>query len=64
MKVPQYYCVFFVATAGLQGNLLGSDEQEIILLIYVIIDSYVNKVRISQSSYVNKVRMRFWPNKF
>ncbi|KAI5727194.1 hypothetical protein M8J76_015896 [Diaphorina citri] len=44
MKVPQYYCVFFVATAGLQGNLLGSDEQEIILLIYVIIDSYVNKI--------------------
>lgn len=44
MKVPHHYCVFYVATAGLQGNLLGSDEQEIILLIYVIIDSYVNKV--------------------
>lgn len=44
MKVPQHYCVLFVATAGLQGNLLGSDEQEIILLIYVIIDSYVNKI--------------------
>lgn len=41
-----YVCAFYVATAGLQGALLGSDEEEIILLIYVIIDLTQNKVRL------------------
>lgn len=37
--------VLYVATAGLQGNALGSDEQEITLLVYVLIDVLQNKVR-------------------
>lgn len=41
---PQHICVVYVATAGLQGPLMGSDEQEIVLLIYVIIDAVQNKV--------------------
>lgn len=35
----------YVATAGLQGNALGSDEEEITLLVYVLIDELQNKVR-------------------
>ncbi|XP_075227568.1 epithelial splicing regulatory protein fusilli [Lycorma delicatula] len=43
MGIP-HLCVLYVATAGLQGNALGSDEEEIVLLIYVIIDMNRNKV--------------------
>lgn len=39
-----YLCALYVATAGHQGNLLGSDEQEIVLLIYVVIDMTTNAV--------------------
>ncbi|KAG5876463.1 hypothetical protein JTB14_000636 [Gonioctena quinquepunctata] len=41
---PHYICVLYVATAGIQGPLMGSDEQEIVLLIYVIVDVIQNKV--------------------
>lgn len=41
---PHYVCVLYVATAGLQGSLMGSDEQEIVLLIYVVVDVVSNKV--------------------
>ncbi|KAJ3636916.1 hypothetical protein MTP99_000417 [Tenebrio molitor] len=41
---PHHVCVLYVATAGLQGSLMGSDEQEIVLLIYVIVDVVQNKV--------------------
>ncbi|KAK5647185.1 hypothetical protein RI129_002077 [Pyrocoelia pectoralis] len=41
---PHHVCILYVATAGLQGPLMGSDEQEIVLLIYVIIDVMQNKV--------------------
>ncbi|XP_077276765.1 RNA-binding protein fusilli-like isoform X2 [Temnothorax americanus] len=34
----------YVATAGLQGNALGSDEEEITLLVYVLVDELRNKV--------------------
>lgn len=41
---PHHVCILYVATAGLQGPLMGSDEQEIVLLIYVIIDVVQNKI--------------------
>lgn len=44
MAGPHHVCVLYVATAGLQGPLMGSDEQEIVLLIYVIVDVLQNKV--------------------
>ncbi|CAH0390740.1 unnamed protein product [Bemisia tabaci] len=44
MKSPQHLCVLYVATAGLQGNALGSDEQEVVLLVYVIVEVSANKV--------------------
>ncbi|XP_072156853.1 RNA-binding protein fusilli isoform X2 [Bemisia tabaci] len=53
MKSPQHLCVLYVATAGLQGNALGSDEQEVVLLVYVIVEVSANKV-IGVQQYVVK----------
>lgn len=39
-----YVVALYVATAGLQGNTLGSDEEEITLLVYVLLDVLQNKV--------------------
>lgn len=41
---PTHLVALYVATAGLQGNALGSDEEEITLLVYVLIDVLQNKV--------------------
>lgn len=43
-KGPTHLVALYVATAGLQGNALGSDEEEIILMVYVLIDALQNKV--------------------
>lgn len=53
MAGPHHICVVYVATAGVQGNLLGSDEQEIVLLIYIIIDVVQNKVCVLSYSQSN-----------
>lgn len=44
MMGSRYLCVLYVATAGQQGQRLGSDEEEVVLLIYVVIDVALNKV--------------------
>lgn len=44
METP-YLCVLYVATAGQQGPGLGADEEEIVLLVYIVIDMPQNKVR-------------------
>jgi epithelial splicing regulatory protein 1/2 len=44
MEAP-YLCVLYVATAGQQGPGLGADEEEIVLLVYIIIDMGQNKVK-------------------
>lgn len=41
---PNILVALYVATAGLQGNALGSDEEEITLLVYVLINELQNKV--------------------
>ncbi|XP_024938562.1 RNA-binding protein fusilli isoform X3 [Cephus cinctus] len=41
---PTHLVALYVATAGLQGDSLGSDEEEITLLVYVLIDALQNKV--------------------
>nr|CAD7444177.1 unnamed protein product [Timema bartmani] len=38
-----YLCVLYVSTAGQQGPGLGTDEEEIVLLVYVVIDMGQNK---------------------
>lgn len=44
MLVPGHVVSLYVATSGLGGSALGSDEKEIILLVYVIIDVQTTKV--------------------
>lgn len=44
MADASYLCVFHLATAGQQGPNLGSDEEEIVALMYVIIDRNQKKV--------------------
>jgi epithelial splicing regulatory protein 1/2 len=44
METP-YLCVLYVATAGQQGPVLGADEEEIVLLVYIIVDMGQNKVK-------------------
>ncbi|XP_011303208.1 RNA-binding protein fusilli isoform X1 [Fopius arisanus] len=50
-KGPTHLVALYVATAGLQGNALGSDEEEIILMVYVLIDALQNKV-MGQQQYI------------
>lgn len=40
-----WVCALHVRTAGLGGAALGSDEEEIVYLAYVVIDVLTNQVR-------------------
>lgn len=44
MFVPGHVVSMYVATGGASGLSLGSDEKEIILLVFAIIDAATNKV--------------------
>ncbi|XP_032455398.1 RNA-binding protein fusilli isoform X2 [Nasonia vitripennis] len=54
---PTHLVALYVATAGLQGNALGSDEEEITLLVYVLIDALQNKVMGRQQYIVKPMAM-------
>ncbi|XP_067005775.1 RNA-binding protein fusilli isoform X2 [Anabrus simplex] len=56
MMESPYLCVLYVATAGQQGPGLGADEEEIVLLIYVMIDMVQNKV-VGVTQYLVKPRV-------
>ncbi|CAG7819134.1 unnamed protein product [Allacma fusca] len=43
-KQPPFLGIFFVATAGQNGSLLGSDEEEIVLLVLSILNTSSNQV--------------------
>lgn len=45
MLVPGHVCSLYVATGGANGSALGSDEKEIVMLDYAIIDVITNEVR-------------------
>lgn len=45
MQVPEHVVSFYVATCGQNGPGLGSDEKEIILLVYVILEATTGQVR-------------------
>lgn len=44
MLVPGHVVSMYLSTGGVSGASLGSDEKEIILLVYVIIDDRTSKV--------------------
>lgn len=50
MFVPGHVVSMYVATGGASGLSLGSDEKEIILLVFAIIDAVTNKV--SHESFI------------
>ncbi|XP_043581341.1 RNA-binding protein fusilli isoform X2 [Bombus pyrosoma] len=54
---PTHLVALYVATAGLQGNALGSDEEEITLLVYVLIDVQQNRVMGRQQYIVRPMVM-------
>ncbi|TMW53652.1 hypothetical protein DOY81_001289, partial [Sarcophaga bullata] len=44
MQVPEHVVSFYVATCGQNGPGLGSDEKEIILLVYVILEATTGQI--------------------
>lgn len=44
MQVPDHVVSLYVATCGQNGSGLGSDEKEIILLVYIVIDTTTTQV--------------------
>ncbi|XP_046810855.1 RNA-binding protein fusilli isoform X2 [Lucilia cuprina] len=44
MQVPEHVVSFYVATCGQNGPGLGSDEKEIILLVYVILEAATGQI--------------------
>ena len=51
-STSQYLVVFHAISAGLNGAALGSDEADIVNLIYIIIDVEQNKVRNFLKAYI------------
>lgn len=49
-----WVCALHVRTAGLGGAALGSDEEEIVYLAYVVIDVLTNKVNFHYELNTNK----------
>ena len=45
----RYLVVFHAVSAGLNGAALGSDEQEIVFIVAVVLDVRDNQVRIAQT---------------
>ena len=41
---PSHYVAFHTVTSGLNGPDLGSDESEIVILLFVVIDAKTKKV--------------------
>lgn len=44
MLVPGHVCSLYLATGGVNGSALGSDEKEIVMLHYTVIDVLMNEV--------------------
>lgn len=51
-----WVCALHVRTAGLGGAALGSDEEEIVYLAYVVIDVLTNQVRYIATYLVYTIR--------
>lgn len=44
MLVPGHVCSLYLATGGANGPALGSDEKEIVMLDYTVIDALTKEV--------------------
>ena len=45
MSDTKYLVIFYGVSAGQNGDNLGSDEQDLVMLIFLVIDTEENKVR-------------------
>ena len=66
MQVQGHVVSLYVATCGQNGPALGSDEKEIILLVYVVIDAATNTVSAEVHIYMKIYRLiwdRFYPGR-
>ena len=57
VMAPSHIIIVFVATAGQNGENLGSDEAQIVLFVYLLFDVANNKVRITSCIFFLKVIM-------
>ena len=44
MGSRKYYVIFHAISCGMNGGALGSDEQDIVLIVYLVLDIINNKV--------------------
>ena len=47
-----YLCVFHLATAGLNGALLGTDEEEVVLICFALVNATTNQVNVWLFLYI------------
>lgn len=60
MQVPEHVVSFYVATCGQNGPGLGSDEKEIILLVYVILEAATGQVSFFLSYHLFSIYMSYY----
>lgn len=51
-----WVCALHVRTAGLGGAALGSDEEEIVYLAYIVIDVLTNQVNFHDKLNTNETK--------
>ena len=44
---PKYLVIFYGVSAGSNGANLGCDEQDLVTLVYCVLDTEDNKVRVA-----------------
>ena len=49
---PKYLVIFYGVSAGSNGANLGCDEQDLVTLVYCVLDTEDNKVRVAHCNYV------------
>lgn len=54
-----YLAVVFVATSGASGDLLGSDEKELVQLVWQLVDLKNKKVKKKKKSYYKVTALSF-----
>ena len=48
---PKYLVIFYGVSAGSNGANLGCDEQDLVTLVYCVLDTEDNKVRMAYCNY-------------
>lgn len=62
MSSTKYLVIFYGVSAGQNGPNLGSDEQDLVMLIFLVIDTEENKVKDTLSTlfFTNVAEWREW----